>query len=435
MSQIKVFSKDGIRLGSTSKAFDTIVSEELMREFTLRFSVANTDSIFKHIAPDTVYECDGERFDITGIDIDTSGVNVTSVSAEHISYRLNDYNVPENYAFVGTAKEICADILNVSGADAEFTIGICSDVGTQSFTLNNDKEVTARAAIIALKSIGVEIQFSNLTINLPERVGSVKNTPLKLSRRSWQKNNGWNYQTDIADTGDIAVGDTFPIIGNGLKMGTTKRIITYERHLDDPTQNSFTLGVFVRDEASAAVEVENQLDNSLQRGEKYNNVSINHTEGFKAETVDNLQRVVMNALDGFAVQIRKNGEWKTVNSLELFGLLIDRLTSMDAKNSFYIRVGKLSTDEYGLQFVKMENGVEKTILEIGQIDGSGNPIFASERPINFVTPRSEAITFMNTDGSLKNYTGTIVFISNVLDNGGVEFGRINVFNGFITEIT
>ncbi len=434
MSQIKVFSKAGIRLGSTSKAFDTVVSEELMREFTLKFSVANTDSIFRYITPDTVYECEGERFDITNIDINED-FNITSVDAEHISYRLNDYKVPANYAFVGTAKEIGTDILMVSGADAEFIMGECSDVGIQSFTLNNDKEVTARAAIIALKGIGVEIQFSNFIINLPERVGIVKDTPLTLSRRSWQKNNGWTYGVDIADTGNVSVGDTFPILSDGLAPGTTKRIITHERHLEDPTQNSVTLGVFVRDEASASVEVDAKLNNSLQQGEQYNNVSINHSEGFKAETVDGLQRVIMNALDGFAIQIKENGVWKTVNSLELFGILIDRLTSLNAKNSFYIRVGKLSTDEYGLQFVKMENGVEKTILEIGQLDGAGNPVFASEMPINFITPQSEAITFMNTDGSLKNYTGTISFVSKVLDNGGVEFGRINVFNGFITEIT
>lgn len=434
MSQIKVFSKAGTRLGSTSKAFDTVVSEELMREFTLKFSVDNNDSIFKHITSDTVYECEGERFDITNIDIDED-FNITSVGAEHISYRLNDYNVPANYAFVGTAKEIGADILKVSGADVEFTMGECTDVGIQSFALNNDKEVTARAAIISLKGIGVEIQFSNLTINLPERVGSVKNTPLKLSRRSWQKNNGWNYQTDIADTGNIVVGDTFPIIGNGLEAGTTKRIITHERNLDDPTQNSFTLGVFVRDEASASVEVDAKLDNSLQQGEQYNNVSINHTEGFKAETADNLQRVIMNALNGFAVQIKENGEWKTVNSLELFGLLIDRLTSQEAKNKFYITVGKLDDGEYGLKFMRNTGDGDEEFLSIyTQFDESGvliNPVIKSSGMIHFISP--QGITITDENGNSPNFTGRILVITKILDNGGVEFGAISVKDGLITD--
>ena len=435
MSQIKVFSKDGIRLGSTSKAFDTIVSEELMREFTLKFSVANTDSIFKYIAPDTVYECEGERFDVTNIDIDTTGVNVTSVNAEHVSYRLNNYNVPANYAFVGTVKEIGADILKVSGADAEFIMGDCSDVGTQSFTLNNDKEVTARAAIIALKSIGVEIQFSNFVINLPERIGVVKEMPLVLSRRSWQKNNGWTYSVDIADTGNVAVGDTYPIVSDGLELGTTKRIITHERHLDDPTQNSVTLGVFVRDEASAAVEVDAKLDNSLQQGEQYNNVSINHTEGFKSETADGLQRVIMNAFDGFAIQIKENGVWKNVNSLELFGLLIERLTSQEAKNKFYVTVGKLDNDEYGLKFMRNTGDGDEEFLSIyTQFDKSStlmNPVIKSSGMIHFISP--QGITITDENGNSPNFTGQITVITKILDNGGVEFGVIGVQDGLITD--
>ncbi len=435
MSQIKVFSKDGIRLGSTSKAFDTVICEELMREFTLSFSVANTDSIFKYITPDTVYECEGERFDITDIDIDTAGVNVTSVSAEHISYRLNDYNVPANYAFIGTAKEIGADILKVSGADAEFTMGECSDVGTQSFTLNNDKEVTARAAIIALKGIGVEIQFSNFIIDLPERVGTVKDTPLVLSRRSWQKNNGWTYQMDIVDTGNIAIGDTFPIVSEGLEAGTAKRIIAHERHLDDPTQNSVTLGVFVRDEASSAVEIEKQLDNSLQQGEQYNNVSINHTEGFKSEMANGLQRVIMNAFNGFAIQTKENGVWKTVNSLELFGLLIERLTSQEAKDKFYVTVGKLDNDEYGLKFMRNTlNGEEEFLSIYTQFDESEvlmNPIIKSSGMIHFIAP--QGITITDENGNSPNFTGKILVITNILDNGGVEFGAIGVQDGLITD--
>lgn len=357
MAQIKVYSKKGARLGSTSKAFDTVVREELMREFTLNFSVRNSDSIFRYIEPDTVYECEGERFDITDIGIDTAGVNVTTVSAEHVAYRLNEYTVPANYAFVGTAKEIGADILKVSGANVEFTMGECSDYETQSFSLNNDKETTARAAILALTSIGVEVCFNNFIINLPERLGAAKETPLVLSRRRWQKDNGWTYEVDIADTGDISVGDTFPIVSDGVKKGTTKRIIGYERHLEDPAQNSVTLGVFVRDDASNSVAVENKLENSVQQGEKYSNVSIDHSNGFKATNLSETQRVLMNGDDCFVVQVKQNDEWVTVNSLEIFGLLIDRLTSMEAKEDFYIKVGKIDDKYYGLRFYSKENAV------------------------------------------------------------------------------
>ncbi len=370
MAQIKVYTKSGTRLGSTSKAYDTNIHEELMREFTLDFSIANTDAIFKFIEPDIVFECQGEKFDITDIDDDEDSKE-TKISAEHVSYRLNNYNVPANYAFVGTAQEIGADILNVSGANAEFKMGVCAETGAKSFSLNNDKEITARAAIIALKNMSVEVNFSNFTINLPEMVGSVKENPLKLSRRRWQKGNGWTYEVDIADMGNITVGDKFPIISEGIETGAKRRIISYNHNPDDPSQNSVTLGVFIRDEASAAVETydiavnanytantandtanaaKETADNSVQQGEKYSNVSIDHTNGFMATNKAGTQRVMMNGDDCFIVQVKQNGSWVTVNSLEAFGLLVDRLTSKAAKDEFYIKVGKTSTGRYGLTF-------------------------------------------------------------------------------------
>lgn len=357
MSQIKVYTKSGTRLGSTSKAYDTCINEELMREFTLCFTIRNNDSIYGYIAPDTVYECQGEKFDITDIDIDDSVNYETNVSAEHVSYRLNEYIIPANYAFIGTPKAIGEDILKVSGAVAEFNIGECANIGVKSFSLNNEKEVTARAAILALSKIGVEVSFNNFKINLPEKVGSVKNTPLVISHRQWQIGNGWSYDIDIADKGDICLGDTFPIVGNGIEKNTFKRIISYKHYPDDPTQNSVTLGVFISDEATAAVETHNialsakeTADNSVQQGEKYSNVSISHENGFMATNKAGTQRVMMNGDDCFVVQVLQNGKWVTVNSLEAFGLLIDRITSQLSKDSFYIKVGKTNNGEYGLSF-------------------------------------------------------------------------------------
>ncbi len=402
MTQIKVFSKNGTRLGSTSKAFDIVVREELMREHTLAFSVANIDSVFSHIAPDTIYECEGERFDITDINGDNTGVNTTTVSAEHVSYRLNEYTIPANYAFVGTVQEIGNDILKVSGAVAEFSIGEYKSNTKLSFALNNDKETTARAAIIALQSMGVEITFNNFTINFSERLGEDKQTPLYLSRRQWQKGNGWTYEVDIADTGNITLGDTFPLVGDGIEAGTTKRIIAHERHLDDPTQNTVTLGVFVRDDASSSVEIENKVDNSVQQGEKYSNVKITHTDGFVAENKAGTQRVIMNADDCFTVQVKRNGEWVSTNTLEDFGLIVNRITNPEAKNKFYISVGEIGNNEYGLQLHKFIDGKDTTIAEIGQVDGYQNLTIKSLiYPITLEAPKNNAISVITNKGNTK----------------------------------
>ena len=443
MSQIKVYTKSGTRLGSTSKAYDTCINEELMREFTLCFTIRNNDSIYGYIAPDTVYECQGEKFDITDIDIDDSVNYETNVSAEHVSYRLNEYILPANYAFIGTPKAIGEDILKVSGAVAEFNIGECANIGVKSFSLNNEKEVTARAAILALSKIGVEVSFNNFKINLPEKVGSVKNTPLVISHRQWQIGNGWSYDIDIADKGDICLGDTFLIVGNGIEKNTFKRIISYKHYPDDPTQNTVTLGVFISDEATAAVETHNialsakeTADNSVQQGEKYSNVSISHENGFMATNKAGTQRVMMNGDDCFIIQVRQNGKWVTVNSLEYFGLLVERLTNNDAKNEFFLRVGKIDTDCYGLQLCSVnKNGSVEVVGEIGLLK-DGNLTIASSSPIAFKTAKGKAITATDDSGGIIQlnksglYTGSIVYQS----PSGTA-GIISVVDGFIDSVS
>lgn len=448
MAQIKVYTKSGTRLGSTSKAYDTNIHEELMREFTLDFSIANTDAIFKFIEPDIVFECQGEKFDITDIDDDEDSKE-TKVSAEHVSYRLNDYNVPVNYAFVGTAKEIGEDILKVSGADAEFSMGECDDTSVKSFSLNNDKEITARAAIIALKNMGVEVNFSNFIINLPKMVGSVKDNPLTLSRRRWQKGNGWTYEVDIADTGNISVGDTFLIISEGLEAGTKRRIISYTRNPDDPLQNTVSLGVFIRDEASAAVETydiavnanytanaaKETADNSVQQGEKYSNVSIDHTNGFMATNKAGTQRVMMNGDDCFVVQVKENGKWVNKNSLEAFGLLVDRLTNEEAKGIFYLRVGKIDTDCYGLQLCSLDkSGNVEIVGEIGLLE-DGNLTIKSSSPITLKTSKGNAISAIDNNGKYLQLNRSDLYTGNIYyRTSDGEVGVISVSQGLIDSV-
>ena len=174
MAQIKVYTKSGTRLGSTSKAYDTTIHEELMREFTLDFSVTNTDAIFKLILPDTIFECQGEKFDITDIADDEENKE-TKVSAEHVSYRLNDYNVPANYAYIGTAREIGEDILKISGASAEFEItGVSVHPGEA-------KDIMVNAGLIACE----------IAMKLPKR-----ETPAHTEDRE-----GFFHLTDIS--GDV----------------------------------------------------------------------------------------------------------------------------------------------------------------------------------------------------------------------------------------
>lgn len=401
MSKITVY-EGARRRGSTSNAFNDIVTEELMREYTLSFSVLNTDSIVSVISETCILERGGQKFDITGIDQSQINGNITQVSAEHISYRLGNYSLAAGYAFVGTLREIAEDILSLgenieSGkkASSEFSIGNCPESETHSFRLKNTSDATVRDALITLQTLGVEIEFDNFTVNIVPRRGTDRGLVIEYStnlneiHRTWQRGNGWTYEvrTVLLDA-QAQLGDDITIINplNGEKTQT--RIIAVTDCADDPQQNSIVTGVFKLDSATQAAETAQvaseakaKADNSLQESEKYSNVYINHTNGVVAENRSGTLRVVMNGDDCFAVQVKQsNGTWKTVASTEKWGVLTPRLTTPESKNSCFATVGSsyfANSKGYldGIKIVKLsDDGAENEVMSIGDMTYSGSGV-------------------------------------------------------------
>lgn len=463
MDKIKVLNSNLKALGSTSKAFNVEKVEELMREYTLSFSIVNDDAIFKYISENNVFKYKGQFFDVSGIDGDSGSTNITQVTAEHISYRMADYTLPNGYSFVGTVGQIAEDILNEAKtvdeipASTVFTIGETADLGTLSFSLSGAKNVTAREALIAMSELGVEIEFDNFTVNMPERRGKTSGITFKYGvnlsgvHRTWQRGNGWSYDIDIADLQKAPGGENYAfVLGDDITVDDTlsgitinSRIISYTE-CDDPTKNHVTVGVFVRDNASLTIETDriantanDTANNSVQQGEKYSNVSIDHTNGFMAVNKAGTQRVMMNGDDCFVVQVKGNGEWVTVNSLEAFGLLIDRFTSAEAKDKFYVKVGKNLDGQYGLDFYI--NGINT--FQMGMLS-SGFFCLSTEkllrlRATNGVVSLTGDSVQINANGIVvsKNGTGYNTY------NGDVEYkksdgttGTMSIINGLIVSV-
>lgn len=461
--RIKIFNNNFKALGSTSKAFDIEKTEELMREYTLSFSIVNNDAVFKCISENNIFLYNGQYFDIAGIDGDSGSNNITQVAAEHISYRLADYTLPNGYSFVGTVREIAVDILNEAKtvdeepASDNFSIGETADLGTLSFSLSGAKNVTAREALIAMSKLGVEIAFDNFTVNIPERRGANSGITFTYGvnltgvHRTWQRGNGWSYDIDIADLQKTAGGEAYKfVLGDDIVVNDTlsdieinSRIISYTE-CDDPTKNRVTVGVFVRDNASLTIETDriantanDTANNSVQQGEKYSNVSISHKDGFVAENKAGTQRVMMNGDDCFVVQVKQNGEWVTVNSLEAFGLIIERFTSPAAKEKFYIKVGRNPDGLYGLNFY-IDGSVA---AHIGSVDNDffriesnkllkllslGGVISLTSESLQI---NSDAILISEGDTAYGTYNGTV----NYRKSDGTT-GSMKIIKGLIVSV-
>ena len=217
------------------------------------------------------------------------------------------------------------------------------------------------------------------------------------------------------------------------------RIISYTE-CDDPTQNHITIGVFVRDNASLAIETDRvansalnsaasanetadaakeKADNSVQQGEKYSNVSITHKDGFMAVNKSGTQRVMMNADDCFVVQTLQNGEWVTVNSLESWGILTPRLTTQDAKNLFYATVGKNASGIMGitLYFYNGSSFVKELFL------GTDN--------VGSFLESAHALTFQASSFKFKDLNGNEYGATGTFNTANSSILKIK--NGLITD--
>jgi len=346
ISQITIYNNSQ-RVAKTSKAFGVSITKELMRAYTLSASFLNNDSARQYITSGSQFEVDGQKYDITGFKQNSGSSNITQIGADHVGYRLNQYFVPAGYAFVSGVAGIAQDILNVSGANVEFSVGTCADVDG-FFGLHNTEPVTARSALFALKALGVEVEFDNFTLNFPVTVGTGHEKVFEFGKdlcdfnRTWDKDNGATYDISIANLQRLAghesesfdVGDTCIVKDSFVGDEISKRIISYTKCLDDPTQDTVTLGVFVRDSADDSVAMtmdisaaQEKANSSVQVGANYSNVSIDHENGFMAVNADATVGVKMNATNCFAIYSIKDGVWTLMNQLDSNGLQASRITS------------------------------------------------------------------------------------------------------------
>ncbi|MFT3952793.1 MAG: hypothetical protein QM689_12800 [Oscillospiraceae bacterium] len=328
---INIYDSAGELRGTTSKLIECTVVEELMRGHTLDFVISNDNPTRPEITHDCGFEQDGQYYDVFGVTMTSGTENKTAVHAEHVSYRLNDYTVPPGYSFVGTPTAIAQDILDISGASDEFTVSSESAGVSKSFKMNNQNDVTARAAILALNALDVEIEFDNYDIRLVDAVGGSGTTTMTVGvdiislQRTWSRTDGESYDISLArPASEIPLGRKVKIVNAVLGDGTVidSRVVARERHPDNPTLDEITLGAFARDSSDDAVAAQVAIDNKITAGGLYNNVSIDRANGMTCVRSDGKVKTVSNATVGFATYVYKSGKWEVTTILGENGLQI-----------------------------------------------------------------------------------------------------------------
>lgn len=357
MIKLKIYNNSQA-VASTTEAFDITIHKELMREWTLEFTLANNISARQYaIDTNAQYEINGQLYDVKGYDQYSGTQNTTKFKAWHVSARASNYKLTAGYAFVGTIAEIIQDMLTQSGADAEFTVGTCADV-SGSFSLEQD--ATVRSAISALSDLGVEIDYDNFTINAPTRLGSDTGKVLEFGvdlidlQRHLDKTSGSSVlsYTVSALTGDYVVGDTIgvkdAVIGDII---TSKRIVALDIDPNNPTRNSMQIGNWVNDLADVISSMQVDIDNSVQQGTAYSNVKITHEDGVVCTRNDEVVIVKLNATDVLKI-LKENVMTGGINE---DGYFMASLFSMPGYPEYALIVGANPNTDYGRGIFGIKN--------------------------------------------------------------------------------
>ena len=298
---------------------------------------------------------------------------------------------------------------------------------------------------------------------MPERIGTALGNVFQFGKdlvsinRSWDKGNGTTYNADIVALHRIAGSTAQPfgcgddITINDEIMGEIyqRRIIVYQKCVDNPTFDSVTLGVFVRDSADNAVRLQvdlnnlqSDIDNRIIEGEQYSNVSIDRINGFQAVRQDGQVKTVQNATDCFAVMVWENGEWvKRKSAVDEFGLWANRIGDVKDKTA-YAQIGWTNYQGSGLYLpgLQMYHGDVNFFTAMMHLNGDGFFLANKDHLVMYSTEDATGVTYKGGRTGIEFNANGIKFTKDFAPyghNAPVTIGNatLHISSGIITSVT
>lgn len=319
---IKILNSSLARLGVIKNVISSDRMEEINGENILDFTTVLDSTLQTYINDNTVFELDGDYFDIAyykkdANDDDTFTIDVES---EHISYRLNrpEYN-KEYFTEIGTPSVILGKILQGTG----FTIGTVEFPTAVTYSAQEAK--SRRQLLMEFAAyIGAELKFDKFVISLVQHLGSTTVKPVIkgknvnvvskiVNKREKDKAGNTLVSYSCAPVylpGDsYTLGDDVLLIQNDLGIREQLRVVKITR---DPymTKNAkFEFSNYIDGLADQLYRIETS---TVMKGNLYYGARISPEEGFESIRSDKMARSVFNA-DKIAMQIGDgNGNWTDV---------------------------------------------------------------------------------------------------------------------------
>lgn len=236
MRTIQIKNSDNALIATVDKVISCSRKKSLNHEHILSFVTLLDDKMSKLIEGNTyTAELDGEIYDIVSFSKSLSGnISLIDISAEHISYRLNDFKVP-NTAFTGALKSVVNEMLAGSGFHA------ADSMSTREVNFTCDGNSSLKQALISLAAqIGQEMYFDNTTVYFTSHIGSaddkgiLSDNVLELKKSINVLEDSISYSFRIKPKTPVGLGDEVRLVFHRLGINDLVRVLSVA---DEPFVN------------------------------------------------------------------------------------------------------------------------------------------------------------------------------------------------------
>jgi hypothetical protein len=406
-SKIKILDASLTELATIAIASSASRIEKINSDNLLNFSVRVRSGYGDYIADDSIFDLDGDYFDLAYCKKEQQGDGklMISVEAEHVSYRLNNaaYNVT-TFTEIGSPTAILTAILSGTG----FTVGTVDFTDTMTFSL---QEAASRRVLLMQFAayVGGELEFSGFTISLLTQRGSATPTALTVGKDvtviskaldkrqlDGEGNPIVSYTCGVYKGASLNLGDVVTLDYDALDISTSLRVVSKAYDPYNPNNVSVEIGNYVNSLEDDLYRIETDM---LAKGKTYYGAKISADNGFESIRSDNLARAVFNA-DLFSMQVWDEvlEGWKNklyfdpvagtyVFDGELSASLISALEAQfDVTISNTVIVNQLSADK--------GNIAELTVDQLDTSDKVQNYLASDTSDVNYIRIANQTVEFV-----------------------------------------
>lgn len=306
---IKILDSSLTELATIQAATSAVRAEKINSDNTLKFSVRVKSGYGDYITDTSVFELDGDYFDIAYYKKEqkADGKLLISVEAEHVSYRLNDpdYDV-EYFTEIGTPTNILTAILDGTG----FTIGT---VDFSTLTTFSIQQASSRRGVLMQFAAYMEgeLEFNGFSISLLTQRGSATPKALTIGQdvtvisKAMDKrhldssgNPTIAYKCGVYKGSSLSLGDVVTLDYSALSICASLRVVSKAHDPYNPNSVTVEIGNYINSLEDDLYRIETQ---AVKKDALMNGTRIGPEYGFEAVRNDKLARTFFRS-DGFKMQ-------------------------------------------------------------------------------------------------------------------------------------